>query len=76
MEHKRGHKAISREEIRTLNGQKVKCFSQQELSRAMCKTHNICLRSSRNDFIANIPVYLQLPEMGHLQSTPPEQLCT
>jgi hypothetical protein len=30
-----------------------------------------------NDFVASLmPVYLELTERGHLQSTPLEQLCT
>jgi hypothetical protein len=38
--------------------------------------YEIWLRSSRNDFSANILVYLQLTGRGHLQNTPLEQLCT
>jgi hypothetical protein len=33
------------------------------------------LRSSQNDFIASIPIYLQLTERVQLQSTPLQQLC-
>jgi hypothetical protein len=36
----------------------------------------VWLSSFRNDFIASIPVCLQLTERGHLRSTPLEQLCT
>jgi hypothetical protein len=39
-------------------------------------TYELWLWSSRNDFIATIPVYLQLTEYGHLQSTATEQPCT
>jgi hypothetical protein len=43
---------------------------------ALVFTYEVWLWSSQNYFIANISVYLQLTERGHLQSTPLEQLCT
>jgi len=33
-------------------------------------TYKVCLWSSRNDFIASIPIHLQLNEMGHIKVLP------
>jgi len=46
-----------------------------EIMRALWQ-YGVWLWSSRNDFTASIPVYLQLTERGHLRRTPLEQLCT
>jgi hypothetical protein len=38
--------------------------------------YEVYILSSRYDFTASIPVYLQVTERGHLRSTPLEKLCT
>ena len=37
--------------------------------------YEVWLLISQNDFVANIPLYLQLIRKGHLQGITPEQLC-
>jgi len=52
-------------------------YSQNLLNiQKMYTYRNISCYSYLKHFIASIPVYLELTDRGHLQSTPLEQLCT
>jgi hypothetical protein len=54
----------------------INVISEELMGVIMEAIYEVWLWSPRNDFIAIIPVYLQLSERGRLRSTPLEQLHT